>query len=525
MILAELHNAKSGWLSLTPKAYDTSFRDFMRSMPGAVWKSDTKTYMVPDDLWPVIRFLFSSSRIAAVQDYTRGPRLNNTPLEAHDGLHFYQDYGIAWLKGTISDTGAALLADESGLGKTVQSLQALVNEPKRTLVVCPAVVVPHWAEQCQKWIGAESVRLNRKNLDSWTAGIGVISYDTMRNLHKQMPVAQAVILDEIHYASNSRAGRSKALAEYLNRCRAFGLNQVIGLSGTPMLVRPRDLWHPLNLLWPGRFGSWFQFTERYCDGRKEEIPGAGEVWISDGASNLDELKTRLSSLMIRRTRAECLELPDRLRTVIPVALPAKVLKGLQETARYLPSEGQELSKLLQSIEPHKLDAAAQLAEDLILQGQRPLILTMRRKSAGDLGERLNCPWVTGEMDAEKRKDILLSGTGPAVATIYSVTTGIDLTAFNALIIVGLDWVPSTLLQAEARIYRIGQHNPVNIYYLVGEHTIDEQIRERVVERLGMFDSAIGNAPEEKAFAGSLSESEEDLIAGIVAAVKNGVNHG
>lgn len=523
MILAELHNAKSGWLALRPKAYDVAFRDFMRSMPGAVWRSADKTYMVPDDLWPVMRFLISHSRIAAVQDFTSGPRLNAMPLEAHEGLHMYQDMGIHWIEGTAAQTGAALLADEPGLGKTVQSLMALRDTlAKRTLIVCPAVVVPHWGNQIAEWLGKTSLRLNKKNIDSWADGFGIVSYDTMRNIHKLLPTCQAVILDEIHYASNSRAGRSKALAEYLNRCRAFGLSHVIGLSGTPMLVRPRDLWHPLNLLWPERFGTWWQFTRRYCDGHKEEIPGVGEVWVCDGASYLDELKTRLSYLMIRRTRSECLELPDRVRTVIPVALPAKVLKGLQETAKYLPPEGQELSKLLQSVEPHKLEAAASLAKDLIDQGQRPLILTMRRKSAEELGKELDCPWVTGETAAEKRRDILLSGTGPAVATIYSVTTGIDLTAFNALIIVGLDWVPSTLLQAEARIYRIGQHAPVNIFYLCAEHSIDEVIRSRVIERLGMFDEAIGNAPEETALAGSLSESEEDLIAGIVAAVKKGL---
>jgi SNF2 family DNA or RNA helicase len=99
--------------------------------------------------------------------------------------------------------------------------------------------------------------------------------------------------------------------------------------------------------------------------------------------------------------------------------------------------------------------------------------------------------VDGETPADQRETNLIAAD-VGIATIYSVTTGIDLVNFDHIIFVGLDWVPSTLQQAEARIYRIGQEKPVEIHYLNGLGTLDEAVRDRVLERLDMFASVVGS---------------------------------
>ena len=96
---------------------------------------------------------------------------------------------------------------------------------------------------------------------------------SMGHLHyrvKDVSAAKYVILDEIHYLSSYKAKRSKAVKKYIEHAEPHG---VIGLSGTPMLVRPKDIWHPLDLLWPDRFGNFFSFSQRFCDGQWVEIEG------------------------------------------------------------------------------------------------------------------------------------------------------------------------------------------------------------------------------------------------------------
>ncbi|MDX1410495.1 MAG: hypothetical protein R3330_20235, partial [Saprospiraceae bacterium] len=114
-----------------------------------------------------------------------------------------------------------------------------------------------------------------------------------------------------------------------------------------------------------------------------------------------------------------------------------------------------------------------------------------------------------------------AGGGPAAATMHSVTTSIDLVEFDCAIFVGLDYVPSRLLQAEARVHRTGQRRGVTIYYLIGAGTIDEVIQDRVISRLETFAQLTDGAEGDQAeLAQHLrGATDDELIAQIVAQVK------
>src|SRR5690606_21646300 len=155
--------------------------------------------------------------------------------------------------------------------------------------------------------------------------VDVLGYETFRNLvaKGELPckVYGMLILDEIHYLSNSRSKRSRAVRAWLDANPSI---LRLSLSGTPMTARPRDLWHPLDLLWPGRWGREYTFQKRYCEGHYEEIKGLDKaVWKSDGKSNEDELGERLKACMLRRLKSEVgAELPSLTRQVIEVEVPA-----------------------------------------------------------------------------------------------------------------------------------------------------------------------------------------------------------
>jgi superfamily II DNA or RNA helicase len=177
--------------------------------------------------------------------------------------------------------------------------------------------------------------------------------------------------------------------------------------------------------------------------------------------------------------------------------------------------------MLSATEAHKVQPAIDLARDVLASGHRPLILTTRRETADAIGLALNCPVGHGDTSPDKRRDVLLSGDGAAVSTIFAVTTGIDLVEFDTVIFVGLDWVPSRILQAEARAHRIGQLRSVTVYFLIGRGTIDEVVRERVIERLDVFSIIVGGGRGDEAELSDdlQGESEDDLIASIVRRAK------
>jgi superfamily II DNA or RNA helicase len=513
--------------------YDPAVVAMFRDLPGCKWDRREEVWVGPEEaVMPVLERLQKARVLTmAVAACPATAPLLEPPELPLGGLYRHQAEGVQFLVGALALWGSALLGDEPGIGKTAQAIRAAaaVTAPgDRILVLCPAVVAPHWVEEIARWLGAPATRLDgattkakRAARARWEVegGWAVCSYDTYHRSVKSMPPARLMVLDELHYLANARTARSSAVRLAVSQ---EPRPLLIGLTGTPMTARPRDLWHPLELLWPGRFGNQWAFQRRYCAGQYVEIRGLDKpVWQCDGATNLEELGARLrSGLMLRRVKQDVLDLPARQRITMPVELPASARRALAAAAMLTADMGSgSVGRALAAIEEHKIAAAIELAQSLLDQGKQVLLFTLRRETARRIGEALGAPAVTGE-DAVDERRARLAGAACGVATVYSVTTGINLTQFDTAVFVGLDWVPSTLLQAEARLHRISQERSVTFYYLIGLQTIDEVIRSKVIERLSAFEQVVGNAPDERALAGALSggETEAELLAAIVQQV-------
>jgi SNF2 family DNA or RNA helicase len=504
------------WLAdAVPLAYEEAGRQQFGAMPGIVWVKDRKApngrgfYRGPREAVEMVAALLESAGVVHVSsDLPPAPYgfgVARPECGWPDGFRDYQQHGAAWCAYMLRTEGGALLADEMGIGKTAQALAAAAAlGVASAVVVAPAITRSGWLKQHARW--APGLHLE------------VYSYEAFTKIMKAAPLpAGLLIVDEMHYASNPKSQRSKALAAWR---AAFPGAPILGLTGTPMTAEPRDLWHPLNLLWPGRFGTRWAFEKRYCDGRFVEIPNAQKtVWSADGVSRAEELASRLARVMLRRTKASvALELPPRERVIVEVEIPKAAQRSLARAAAALGSERQGVSSLLSNIEEHKIEQAIELAEGARRNGERVLLLTTRRETAAILGTRLNAPHADGS-DSVAARERLLANAPVAVATLYSVGTGVDyLSGFSTLIMVGLDWLPSVVLQGESRVHRIGQVNPVTVYYLIGRGTLDEVVRERVIERLDTFATLTGGDASDGFSATLGGGTEEELLASIVAAV-------
>lgn len=523
------------WL-LVDTPYSEAIVQQFRSMPGCVFDRKIKKWVGPDEAMREVLAVLDRAKLAIIDDVPPAVKSLCAPPMNLDGLYAYQCNGIERLCSDLLTRGSGLLADDMGLGKSVQAIrtaQALStyshvygDDFRKILILCPAMVVPTWIEQFKRWGDEEAQLIGRRlkksegggRLTEWN-GVGVCSFDTFRSIRRDLkPDTNFIVIDEGHYLSNPKAHRTKAVVKFIDEHK--DRPYLLVMTGTPVDSRPRGMWQLLDILWPGRFGSKGAFEARYCDGRMVEIKGLDKpVWAADGASNLEELHRRLKPLMVRRTRAEVLtELPPYQVIVVPVEMPEKSQKALAKASQLIADSGsthdQAIGRMLSAIEEHKIDAAIELAQSLRAQGKKPLILTLRKATAEQIAAALECPFVTGDVAKEDRLERLTS-FDCAVATMFSVSTGLDglQRHFDCAIFVGLDWVASTIQQAMARIHRIGQSNSVIFYFLVGLGTIDEIVRSRVIERLSNFSTIVGDAPQEARLADELrgGKSEQELL--------------
>lgn len=511
--------ALPSWLcDAVPLAYEEAGKQQFGAMPGVQWVRDKTSpngrgfYRGPREAVELVCSLLESAGVVKLESSLRpsepGEHTNGLAGDWPKAFRDYQIHGASWCASMLHHSGGALLADDMGVGKSAQALAAAdALGVGSLLVVSPAVVCSSWREQDRKW------RLP-------TAGhfTHVFSYEIFTKLQKKaaLPDHEMAVFDEAQYLSNPKSQRSKAAAAWREQ---HPKAPALALSGTPMNARPRDLWHVLNVLWPGRFGSQWQFEKRYCDGKFEEIPNAQRtVWSADGSTRSPELASRLGGLMLRRTKSQvALELPPRTRQIVEVELAPAARKALAKAAQSLDGGG-GVSGLLSAVEEHKIDACCELVEQARSAGERVLVLTTRKATAEILGRRLNAPSVDGD-DSVADRQSKIEHADVAVATLYSVGVGVNyLSGFSTLIFAGLDWLPSVILQGEARVHRLGQKNPVTIYYLIGKGTLDEVVRERVLERLETF-AAIAGESDDNLGQDLGGGSEDELLAGIVAAVR------
>jgi hypothetical protein len=538
--LAEVERLDEWLLVTTP--YSEAIVQQFRSMPGCVFDRKIKKWVGPDEAMREVLAKIESAKLAIIDDIPKDNSLTLClPFNPTD-LYDYQLEGVDRLSRNLIRRHAALLADDMGLGKSAQAIRTAGaverwqmmsgSSFRKILILCPAMVVPTWIEQYRRWGNDEPHRLGSRikkrdgggRLLEW-AGVAVASFDTFRSVWRDLAAdVDFLIIDEGHYLSNPKSHRTRAVVRFVeaHNTRPY----LLMTTGTPVDARPRGLWQLVDLLYPGRFGSKGAFEARYCGGHMVEIKGLDKpVWEADGATNLEELNRRLRPLMVRRTRGEVLDLPDYQRIVMPVEMPPKAAAALSRAAQLIALDGigheQAIGRMLSSIEEHKIDAACELAENLRAQGRKPLLFTLRKATATEIGKRLDIPVVTGEVSSGERLRILTSADA-AVATIFSASTGMDGLQhhFDCGVFVGLDWVATTLQQAMARLVRIGQEKNVSFYFLVGLGTIDELVRSKVIERLENFTTIVGDAPDESRLASDLrgGKSDQDLLNELFASL-------
>ncbi len=399
------------------------------------------------------------------------------------------------------------LADEQGLGKTVQALAALEADGAfPAVVVCPASMKLTWEREAARWLPhRSSAVLSGRSERGWAAAkadradIVILNYEIVDgHLERLIDLGpRGGVFDESHYCKEPRAKRTKACIALARHVDKTGLR--LALTGTPVLNRPKELVSQLRLI--GRL--------------RDFDSGAGMARRFKNRDSLERLHWHLRShCYVRRLKADVLpQLPPKEQVTIPVELNNEAEYRLAERdlvawlraqpmdlhdyeARVAAAMRNErlvrLNKLRQLAGRGKLDAAVAWVEDFLESGEPLVVFADHVEVQHTLVEHFpDAVHVLGDDSAQARDDAVQAfqqDDGPQliVCSLRAAGQGITLTRASNVAFLELDWTPARLAQAEDRCHRIGQDDSVTAWYLLAPDTIDETMADVLAWKRGVI---------------------------------------
>jgi len=450
-------------------------------------------------------------------------KMPNTDFKSHGGIKApnkfggnkelmpFQSIGAEFIEYT---KGNCMIADEMGLGKTIQAITYLELHPELSpvLIICPASLKYNWENELKAWLSkSRKIEIiNGGKTHKLSARITIINYDIIKKWLPELKAykAKVMIADESHKVKNQKSQRTKAIKS-LSR----GIKHKILLTGTPILNRPVELWAQLNIIAPKEYNKFTDFAFKYCDPIKNHFG-----WDFTGASNIEELSSRLQNVTIRRTKKEVLpELPDKRRTQILVKLSnaAEYKKATKNIKDWIKAQGdkppnhvQMVSKieyLKQIAAQGKLKAAEEFINNSVESGNKLVVFVTHREIIQTLMDKYSdvAVKIDGGTSAKARQaavDQFQNNTDIKlfIGNIQAAGEGITLTAASDMLFMELAWTPAAHEQAEDRCHRIGQKDAVNINYLLAPGTIDTMIYNLLESKRGVI-SQINNDHDNMAF--------------------------
>jgi superfamily II DNA or RNA helicase len=467
---------------------------------------DVPVTIYPDAEEYINHKLFQERMAATVAGIRKNPKahpLRRALLKTE--LLPYQLDGVAFAAGA----GRAILADDMGLGKTIQGIGVaeLLSQHAsitKVLVICPASLKSQWRieikrfsiRSCRLILGSAQDRPAQYDSDSFFT---VCNYEQVLRdfLSIERIRWDLIILDEGQRIKNWEAKTSRVT-------KALKSPFALVLSGTPLENRIDELFSVVEFIDDRRLGPAFRFFNRH-----RVVDEKGKLL---GYKNLDELRDKLKPIMLRRTRKQVVkDLPPRTNQILripPTEEQLELQKGhrlIVQTIiqkRYLTE--MDLLRLQKALlmcrmcanstflvdkQPpgysSKLAELSQLLGQLMAEEDRKVVLFSEWTTMLNLIEpileqqKLNYVRLDGSVPQKKRQGLIHRFQNDPACRLFITTnagsTGLNLQAANTVINVDLPWNPAVLEQRIGRAHRMGQKRPVQVYLLVTENTLEENL--------------------------------------------------
>ena len=446
-------------------------------------------------------------------------------------LRPYQSEGLAWLQYLRAQQLGGILADDMGLGKTAQTLAHVLLEKQAgrlqhpALVVVPTSLLFNWHSEAKRMAPELRVlRLQGPDRLQRFAHIGEhdLVLTTYPLLWRDADALVAhhfhlIVLDEAQLVKNASSRSARALRQLQSAHR-------LCLTGTPLENHLGELWAQFDWLMPGFLGTRRDFDTRW----RKPIEDNGET------VRAALLAQRLRPFILRRHKDDvAAELPTRtdilqrltlqgrqraLYESVRLAADKQVRQALQRQSfagaqisildallklRQVCCDPQLLkgTPLAPGMERAKLEALCSLLPTLIGEGRRVLVfsqftelLTLIAEALTTIG--LTFVSLTGRTTPRARAATIARFQQREVplmlVSLKAGGVGLNLTAADTVIHMDPWWNPASEEQATARAHRIGQEQPVFVYRLVIEGSIEERMLELQARKQALADSVLGH---------------------------------
>lgn len=439
---------------------------------------------------------------------------------------------------TLCSRRSFLLADDMGLGKSLQALTVFAVDVVRgwvqsAIIVCPVTLKGNWADEIDQFTRFPYVVLNgtpnqrTKQLEQFSEIDGprilIVNYEQVTAHLAQLDALNfdVAIFDEAHYLKNPKAQRTKACLS-LNSRRSFML------TGTPMLNHVNELWSILHRISPQEYPKYWSFLNRYA------VFGGYKDKQIVGVKNEKELTERLQRIMLRRLKKDVLNLPEVMITERRVDLTdeqRKIYNEIVEDMRAIRPEDADdedienaLTKFLRlkqvcgttkTFTGHdissKLDLAVADAIELLENNHKIVVFTQFRDVQECFADRLDkaAPeydiWTLhGDVKMDTRVPIVREWShdkkaGAIVCMLQVAGVGLNMTAARHAFFLDKLFVPGLNRQAIDRLHRIGQDEtqPVQIFEYICRNTIENRVNQILRTKNKLFGEIVEADPDWK----------------------------
>jgi SNF2 family DNA or RNA helicase len=506
----------------------------------------------------------------------------------------YQKQAVKFFE--IND-GKAILGDQPGVGKTLPPITYAAKHKLKTLVICPASLKLNWRKEvikfskekahvfkykpskksgntnyskdeslfhiinyesiqtyikleykhkCQgnAFVGGKSQRCNLeitdltkkykkcpncKNTNSFKTRIkGIQFFSDKDGSYLDPEEYDMIVIDEFHRIKSTKTDWTQIIR------RAFRdtIDKKVLISGTAIKSRPMEFFSGLNFMDPNMWNSMHDFGVRYCAGYETNFG-----WDYSGASNLEELFSRISPYFLRRLKRDVLsQLPPKTYTDVEIELTPterreynKLVKEMKMVINESGIEEEKEESYLEKI--HKLRQFTGMVklnrmikdgvvDEITSNGEKLVIMSDYQIIAETLHKEYNKTSVihTGLMgDEDKQNSVDRFQEDKKInlfaGMIGASGVGITLTEAPKLIFLGFAWTPGDMEQAEDRIHRATTtHDNIQIIKYICVDTIDEDINELLTEKSQVVSKTLDNKDYKK----SVTTSDQSIFKSLIA---------
>lgn len=473
--------------------------------------------------------------------FLMNPEKKDEPMPLVTGpcthLRSYQVHGVNWLFRLQQHGLGGILADDMGLGKTHQTLALIelaAGKSDLILIVCPAAVLYHWPEKQQAFFPHISMSVyhgpQRDLQEALESRVLVTTYGILRRDIAELGLVQfkLVVFDEMHYLKNKKTSTFRAAARLLS-------DTTLGLTGTPVENNIQELETLLTFCLPDLFSSRpvqriFKKAESSRDRQKvrrvaspfilrrtreqvlKELPALSEDirlcklsedQVATYRQAVEQATTVVDELLDDKPLSDFTHILTMITRLKQICNHLCLLEQCTDWTRYRSGKWDELVRLLHQC----MESNLKVVVFSQFTGMLDIIEAwLDTKKIGHVGLR----GVVGAKERSRRIRQFNRGNKYRVccASLLAGGTGIDLTGAQVVIHFDRWWNPAKEEQATARVHRMGQSHPVQVYKLVTVGTLEEKIhalierkRTLAAELIGEDDGSVLKTLNRKELAG------------------------